>query len=209
MEERARNRKKPIVLFVILALIVGLGLYVTVKLNEKKIRDDVEKNIAMIRSGDLSWTSISTMDMSSELRGAMTGNAAGQESFIDMLIAASEIEYKIGMVKWNTCEVTYTVDGYSFADYIAYCRTNGYTTNADMNANFETYMTTHSKNRHEEVTMTYKKTLGRWICDYNDSAFLDAMSGGMITSYEGYYNKMIDDMQRMIDYLDEKESDNE
>lgn len=198
------------VIIVVLLLIVA-GFFYYIKTAEKKIREDVETNIVMIRNGDLSWVRLSTMPIAAELRTAMSGEQSTTESmsFMDSIIANSDIEYTLGTIKWSSCEVTYVVSGYSFADYITYCKENDICTKDAMTENFAAYMTGHEKTFHREITMTYHKTDGRWVCDYDDNSFLDAMSGGMLTAYEGYYGAAIGDVEKLISEIQSEGEENE
>jgi len=77
-------------------------------------------------------------------------------------------------------------------------------TNQEMKDSFPGYMQNHGKEYQTEVKLTYRKKDGGWYCDYNEESFLNGVSGGMIETYQEYYNDAFEDLGKLIEALEEQ-----
>lgn len=214
-EEKSKKKKKnpakvliPLTIIFLIILLLILGVFQLIE--RHKIKKDIENKIAYIEMGDLSWTSLSRVEISDELNQYMSGRAGSDEVDIASLIVKSnDISYKIGLVIFGKCSVSITNATFSFEDFISYCDSKGYTTNDDMIGAFDTYADSHDKDYTKECKVKYEKKHGKWICDYNDETFIDQMSGGMVSAYAEYYDKSLMAIQAFIESTNDQGEEQE
>lgn len=213
--ESAKKKKKPvkavlIVLIIVFLLILSIAFAGYNFWNRIKIKDDIKNKLSFVKKGNLEWVELSGAGVSEELVNAASGEISEDNmSFTDLIIANADVEYKIGVVTFNSCKVKFMCNSYSVKDYLDYCHSNGISDNSEVTDSFSDYMKTRPKDYYTEVNLTYHKRDGRWFCDYNDDSFLNGVSGGLIEAYQEYYNDALEDLGKFIEILEENAENEE
>ena len=206
--ESTKKKKKPakaLIVLGIIFLVILSAAYAGFNIwNRNKIKDDIENKLFYVKKGNLEWVELSGADVAGELVNAVVAESREENlSFPNLIIANTDVEYKIGIVTINSCKVKFQCSGYSVKDYLSYCHSKGITDKRVMTDSFRGYMNTHGKDYQTEVKLTYRKKDGRWYCDYNEESFLNGVSGGMIEVYQEYYNDALEDIGKFIEILEE------
>ena len=210
MKAKKYSIVKIIILVILLIAIIigGIIVYgkITSYIDEKKIRGDIEKNLAHINEGDLSWVEENEElpELAPEIVMAMDSSRTASENkgLPERIISATEVGYTLNKVDRDTYDVVFTCEGYSFEDYISYCSAQGISTNVAMREEFSEYKEKHEPTYHNEISLQYEKENGKWHCKYDTPEFLDCMSCGMITVYREYYQDLEKDVTTFMGGLE-------
>ncbi len=169
--------------------------------NERKIEKDVKQKVVLINEGDLSWVYAPKVEVAPELRRIMNGEMVSVEEkeIPEQIIANTTILYNVEKIDKETYRVDFTCDGFSFEEFIAYCRDNNLTTNELMKQAFPEYIKKSKYSYHNEVSVIYKRNEGKWEGCYNDPLFLDCMSCGMVSAYKTYFDDSVNDMNSFVE----------
>ena len=191
------------IFFACILLAVVIVLFEVTSRNS--IRQDVEEKISFMNQGNMNWTILSGVDVAPELLSIVSSSNNENEDLSCKFIKNNEIIYKLGFVFPWGCKVTYSFNGYDFVGFINYCEENSITDYSGMIEAFDAYKDSNGKNYSSNVSMKYKRVEGKWSCDYNDEAFLNSVSCGMLEQYTDYYNQSISNIQRFIEEVGNEE----
>ena len=190
----------------ILAVVLAFVVFIYEMIVRGEIEEDINNKLKYVEQGDLSWTSLSTVELASEIQQYMSNSQSQEAGIFEHFIKNNEVGYKIGFAGINKCKVVFECRGYSFDEYINYCEKkelNSYEEMKNALADFSRYT---NKNYIASFTMVYEKRNGVWVCDYHTNEFLNNMSCGVVDAYNMYYEKSI---QLLQEYIEETNADGE
>ncbi len=188
--KKKRNRvlkSKQIVWLLVIILICVVGVFGYNYFQRNQVKEEVEKSIEILESGN--------MEKINELIFSRT---SGIESDGQGILVQVFEGIDISIVGIDRDNIELAINTKDLSEFFQDAEESGETYTEDSLLSYLIKYKEESKNNSFIANVPYERVDGNIIIDYDSESLINAMSGGLITSYKEAYQKLLDKYQKEI-----------
>ena len=187
-KSRTKIYSKKMLWILAIILILAIGIFGYNYFQRNQVEEEVEKSVEILESGDMEKINELIFSRSSEIENNDSEGILAQ--------VFKGIDIKIAKIDGNRIELT--INTKDLSQFFQDAEDSGEMYTGDSLLSYLKKYKEKSSNSSFSASVPYERIDGNIVIDYDNESLIDAMSGGLITSYKEAYQELLDEYQKEI-----------